>query len=754
MLFSLFAALSVCMRAELSLGVSSSTLAPSALASSGSLAHVGGAPLGSHCALGVAKPHHQGVGHGAPLSQGALSERMSPLYPSCGAPQPLAHAPLRSCALPASPSVSEPPLLVPHINAGGHSGLEPLTSKLPLFQLSTYHTSLHQLLLDFARVSGRLLHHVCSWPLGHLSISDHLPSSLVEGSLSGHLTLLSTSEPIINYKNHYMIDWLCIVDFEYVWARWFPVSLAILPRSRWGPPPSKPFYRLVGCFFWDIIFTPKGRNKLAIATSLVCVAFTFHGLVEETSHEARIEVSLVFLCSYIVTTQLLSLFMCQDFTLPLPFGIGECERRVFGADIGAPRVRHVGLPINFTRLFVCALISINLPLGHSVCVSCAGNDPSCTGDSSTCVLALALLSNRAVIAGTVGAAATLTMGVEGKHILPLSWLQILKPAVLNTLQSLANKSPSGTPLDVKSLSIMDLSASIAEGRISVSDGRYEFIRRMADDSTSVAMLNKMEKICAALPMRAEDARIATPLSRLQNSGALSFVFALSSQIVHRLSNSSKASLTITDASSSSALSAASVSMEIKRPQSCESFSHMLIVWQSVLSATGLSNAVVLGPFLVDVVYDIIPLKGWKIAFEHFLLYISKIDSGCGWQLATATSLGSNDTFLHKAERAAGGPPPSPSPSVPIPGAKVPIPSIVQPAQLVWNGKFNSDPLARPCAAHNLGQDHIRLNKDGSCPHNHCCDRFITGKGPGAQCRSTGHTRSSCDHADKSVSKSN
>ena len=267
----------------------------------------------------------------------------------------------------------------------------------------------------------------------------------------------------------------------------------------------------------------------------------------------------------------------------------------------------------------------------------------------------------------------------------------------------------------------------------------------------------MEKICAALPSRADGARTSTPLSRLQNSGALSFVFALSSQIVHRQSGSSRASLSLVD-SGASTLSASAVSVEVKRPQSSEAFSHMLVVWQSILGATGLANSVTLGPFLVDVVYDVIPLKGWKVALEHFLLYIQKIDSGCGWQIATATSLGSNDTFLHKAVRAAGGPddpkPPLPQPFPPgKPGSGPQTSQVGGQQQLAWNGKFNSDASARPCAAHNLGQTHNRLNKDGSCPFNHVCDQWVSDQGSGGQCKGA-HPRSACDNPAKSQSKVN
>jgi hypothetical protein len=74
-------------------------------------------------------------------------------------------------------------------------------------------------------------------------------------------------------------------------------------------------------------------------------------------------------------------------------------------------------------------------------------------------------------------------------------------------------------------------------------------------------------------------------------------------------------------------------------------------------------------------------------------------------------------------------------------------------QISWNGKFNTEASARPCAAHNLGQQHNRLNKDGSCPFNHICDQFVSDKGPGGQCRGS-HSRSSCDNPAKTPSKVN
>ena len=379
-------------------------------------------------------------------------------------------------------------------------------------------------------------------------------------------------------------------------------------------------------------------------------------------------------------------------------------------------------------------------------MSCSGNDPKCQG-GDTCALAKALATNVAVMAGTAAVGKVLSMGEDGKHILPLTWLQFLKPSVLQTLVSLAKRAPTGTPLDISALSIKELSAHISGGSISVSEGRLEFLKRMSEDAVSSADLLKMQVICEVLPKQGEDSRFLSPLSKMSSSaGALQFVFALASQIVRGLAGTNKISLNMSDAGSS--LNSSLISIELKRPQSSDAFYHMLSVWQTLLGATGLANIVIVGPFLSEVVFDIIPVRGWKVALEHFLLYISKIDSGVGWELATATSLGSHDTFTHNAVRAAGeskphNPEPCPGDSDKAGKSKG--------ETKTWNGKFNTDLSARPCAAFNLGQDHKSLKADGSCPFSHACDQWVSDKGKGGQCKAS-HPRSSCTNPAKSASK--
>ena len=166
---------------------------------------------------------------------------------------------------------------------------------------------------------------------------------------------------------------------------------------------------------------------------------------------------------------------------------------------GRPAVAHRAL---FTAPLFWAVCFSNISRVSAVCLSCSGNDPNCKGDS-TCVLAMALAANALVMAGSVNAAKAITMGDGGKHILPLSWLQFLKPSVLQTLVALAKRAPSGTPLDLSALSIKELAAHISSGTVSVTEGRLDFLRRMTDDNVSDSDLTKMKTICEGSGKKAQ-----------------------------------------------------------------------------------------------------------------------------------------------------------------------------------------------------------------------------------------------------------
>ena len=75
--------------------------------------------------------------------------------------------------------------------------------------------------------------------------------------------------------------------------------------------------------------------------------------------------------------------------------------------------------------------------------------------------------------------------------------------------------------------------------------------------------------------------------------------------------------------------------------------------------------------------------------------------------------------------------------------------------VVWNGKYNRAHDAKPCISFNLGRNthpQSALHPDGTCKFAHCCDHFVSDKGPGGICRALDHSRLKCTNANKCDSK--
>ena len=313
----------------------------------------------------------------------------------------------------------------------------------------------------------------------------------------------------------------------------------------------------------------------------------------------------------------------------------------------------------------------------------------------------------------------------------------------------------GTPVEIEKLTVADLVRKMREGTVSDGDARMDLMRRLTETNLSTDERDMIKMVCEIMPRRDSSGAVSqSPMARAGVSGALQFVFAISMQIVRRLTDPSKLTVVLNEGASSA--SAATVSVELKRPKSNDEFQYGLTVWQAILTATGLANAVTTGMFLAEIVHDvIISTSNWKVALEHFLLYVQKIDSGCGWELANASAKGSHDSFMNKALKAAGvvSPLRPPSQSNPKNKSQGNPPSDPDPPNSVpkkWNGEFNKDPGARPCAAFNSGQEHRpqNLTAAGACKFCHKCDQWVSNKGPGGRCESTSHSRSACNNSHK------
>lgn len=240
----------------------------------------------------------------------------------------------------------------------------------------------------------------------------------------------------------------------------------------------------------------------------------------------------------------------------------------------------------------------------AVCFSCNGNDPNCPGDN-TCAMASirALAAKVLVMTGGAAAATALDMGSNGKPILPLTWLQVLKPSVLDALVALAMRKPLGTPTAIRDLSLSALLDSLISGAIPQGDARFELARRVTAPAISADDNTRIKLVCEVLPKSGEDFP-SNGGNKFAGAGALQYVYVIAMRIVRHLLDPSK--ITVAGSSGaapgSSSTAATLTSIDLKRPKTVFEFLHSLTVWQSVLSAVDLSSAAVLGPFVSDVVH--------------------------------------------------------------------------------------------------------------------------------------------------------
>ena len=74
-------------------------------------------------------------------------------------------------------------------------------------------------------------------------------------------------------------------------------------------------------------------------------------------------------------------------------------------------------------------------------------------------------------------------------------------------------------------------------------------------------------------------------------------------------------------------------------------------------------------------------------------------------------------------------------------------------QREWNGKSSSDPKARACPVHNNPNQNAKhgrnqLDEHGTCRFRHCCNQWVSDKGPNGICGSCSHARRDCDNPNK------
>ena len=369
------------------------------------------------------------------------------------------------------------------------------------------------------------------------------------------------------------------------------------------------------------------------------------------------------------------------------------------------------------------------------CSTCCDQISGCTGGSD-CPLLKSTAANVAAI--TASGAAVLTVA----QLLPFSYVRHLTSDVLRALQAIARAPSGAAPVDLTSLDEAGLVDAYQQGRADLDAIRGEIGNRVADASTSAARVARLQAISSVF----KDAPLTSTGREIEGChtvGGLSFCLAVASHIV----KSEKSTYSVGDTSQASSSSdgkrrgGVTSRLSIKTPTSFALFAELLHVWQAILHALGLSNALITTQFLQEVVFDAMSQLSftWQQAYCLLLIYIEAVESHpTQYNLANVFGAGSQDTRCKAAkERSARLFKVKPDDERPQLGIK-------------WNGKDTPDSKA-VCYTYNLGPKATHpaksLLSDGTCKFRHVCNQFVTGKGKGGICEGN-HARAHCENPGK------
>ena len=390
------------------------------------------------------------------------------------------------------------------------------------------------------------------------------------------------------------------------------------------------------------------------------------------------------------------------------------------------------------RYFFLCCLSLMVEGGGAVtCTICFDQISGCAGGAA-CPLLTSTAANAAAI--TAAGAAVLTVS----QLLPFSYVRHLSSDVLRALQAIARAPSGAAPVDLTALDEQGLVDAYQQGRADMDAIRCEIGNRVADPGTNAARVVRLQAISTIF----KDAPLTSTgreIEGCQTVGGFSFCLAVASHIV----KSEKATYSVGTGSNASSSSdgarrgGTTSRLSIVQPTSLALFAELLHVWQSILHALGLSNALVTTQFLQEVVFDAMSqlLFSWEQAYCLLLIYIEAIESHpLQFNLGNVFGAGSQDTRCKAARERASR----------LFKVKTDPGDGLKGKQVKWNGKDTPDAKS-VCFTFNLGSSATHPAKsllpDGTCKFRHCCNQFVTGKGKAGICEGA-HARVACDNPGK------
>ena len=345
--------------------------------------------------------------------------------------------------------------------------------------------------------------------------------------------------------------------------------------------------------------------------------------------------------------------------------------------------------------------------------------PGCTGGDA-CPLVTDLAANTAIFeTNAVGRSPNVY------HLLPKYLRDVFTKPVCEAIVGIATAPANANSVDFGDEAYNTCKAVVEAafyGHATVDEASLELNSRMEDCEDEMSL----QKIKAAIELL----KSKSDCIWQGTQGVFTFIWAKLGD-VH--SSTGLIKLQAGSASKSSSV----LSATIKRPKSAEEFFEMLHDFCFVVQALGLVTMTLLMSFLSDVVYR--PIRSlkekWQIAHELLLVYFKVIEEDSRRRLNFGNVFrdgGSHDTYLQEARlnaetffRSLGGTPRG------------------EGSDVTWNGKFDSN-SKKACVFYNQGKEHSAkyLNSDGSCPFNHKCNQWVSGKGPYGMCWAD-HPKTKC-----------
>ena len=394
-------------------------------------------------------------------------------------------------------------------------------------------------------------------------------------------------------------------------------------------------------------------------------------------------------------------------------------------------------------VFSVLLLFSFIEFAGAVCTHCYGSADGCPGTGYVnCPWYTTVATNAAAMVSTAAVTKVLV-----DKILPPRFVRIFTRQVLQTLSMIYDRPKGGTSYDFHGKTELQIQQAVASGHVSREEGLQELSKRASALSLSDAQFAEKLKL---FDLHMSVIKTITPevSSSIGTDGCFLYILAKLSAVLcgTKPVNFDLCVEIDTDGDKDVGSGITKVKSKLVRPASMSQLSSLLLQFQLICCATGLTSVLAMTPFLDDVVFEPVRVGGvaWPVAFEMLLIYLRMIENDP--TVYTLTNVvhkaGGMDTLRKQALAVAQGF--YPAVFFRSHGGNPEVQADDKYPNKVTGFDRSSK---RGCAAWNNGSVHLSKHVDanGKCKFFHGCDQFVTDKGPGGQCLSTAHKRKDCDY---------